>query len=71
MKHSVLHVSFPVYKFAVFLLFINRNRKAMKNCANCVVKEMSFAVKFQLFSTRGRNNGEYNEKETNKLICHW
>lgn len=40
----------------MFLLFVNRNRKATKNYENCVVKEMSFAAKFQLFSMKGKNN---------------
>lgn len=58
-KRNILHVCFPVYKFAVLLLFVNRNRKATKNYANCVAKEMSFAAKFQQFSMRGRNDGEW------------
>ena len=41
-----------VYKL-LFLLFINRNKKATKNCGNCVAKAMSFAVKFRLFLTKG------------------
>lgn len=36
------------------LLFVNRNKKAMKTCGNCVDKEMNFAVKPLLFSMKGR-----------------
>ena len=38
----------------MFLLFVNRNKKAMKICGNCVDKEMNFAVKPLLFSMKGK-----------------
>ena len=41
-------------QLSVFLLFVNRNKKAMKTCGNCVDKEMNFAVKPLLFSMKGR-----------------
>ena len=41
-------------QLSMFLLFVNRNKKAMKTCGNCVDKEMNFAVKPLLFSMKGR-----------------
>lgn len=42
------------FKFFMFLLFVNRNKKVMKICGNCVDKEMNFVVKFFLFLMKGR-----------------
>lgn len=41
-------------KLSMSLLFVNRNKKAMKTCGNCVDKEMNFAAKPLLFSMKGR-----------------
>lgn len=41
-------------KLSMSLLFVNRNKKAMKTCGNCVDKEMNFAVKPLLFLMKGR-----------------
>lgn len=49
-------MSLHVYKLklSMFLLFVNRNKKATTTCGNCVDKEMNFAVKPLQFSMKGR-----------------